>query len=237
MIHIGVDHIGSVLLSAVEWKQPLIRETIVLTKDAGARASLIPLFSEPDTVFSTLDYYRPDVVHFCDDLIACGKDRIATMVALQQSVQKRFSDVSVMRSIPVPRPGVIPAVLPAKWAQRFESVSDYFLTDTHIGQQPVQGFIGITGCVCDWGLAADLVQSTDVPVILAGGVGPENVYDSITAVRPAGVDSCTGTNMRDDGGHPVRFKKDHERVARLVEAVRRAERDMSAGSDALPGDQ
>lgn len=37
-------------------------------------------------------------------------------------------------------------------------------------QQPVIGFIGITGKTCDWDPVAALVQTTDVPVILAGGI-------------------------------------------------------------------
>jgi len=89
--------------------------------------------------------------------------------------------------------------------------------------QPVQGFIGITGRCCDWDVAAELAAQSPIPVILAGGISPDNVAAGIRQVRPAGVDSCTGTNRRDAGGRPVRFKKDLEKVRQLVAAVRRAE--------------
>jgi phosphoribosylanthranilate isomerase len=60
-------------------------------------------------------------------------------------------------------------------------------------------------------------------VILAGGLAPGNVYDGILDVRPAGVDSCTRTNVVDSGGQSVRFKKDLEKVKQFVDETRRAE--------------
>ena len=37
-------------------------------------------------------------------------------------------------------------------------------------EQPVKGFVGITGKTCDWDIAADLVKKSRIPVILAGGI-------------------------------------------------------------------
>ncbi|MDL1981809.1 MAG: hypothetical protein LWX02_10130, partial [Deltaproteobacteria bacterium] len=111
----------------------------------------------------------------------------------------------------------------------------YFLTDTLLVQssgsglknQPVEGFVGITGRTCDWDVAADLVESSSIPVILAGGLAPDNVFDGIKRVCPAGVDSCTGTNSLDFKGKPIRFQKDLEKVKRFVEDTRRAEKIVS----------
>jgi phosphoribosylanthranilate isomerase len=113
-------------------------------------------------------------------------------------------------------------------AEMFERVSDYFVTDTvlatggNLSPQPVDGFVGITGQTCHWETARELVRRSAIPVILAGGLSPENVYDGIRLVKPAGVDSCTGTNRRDHQGRPIRFKKDMERLGRFVEETRRA---------------
>ncbi|MGD9107434.1 MAG: hypothetical protein PVJ87_11410, partial [Desulfobacterales bacterium] len=117
-------------------------------------------------------------------------------------------------------------------ARCFEPLSDYFLTDTLILEksgsffehQPVKGFVGITGRTCDWNVAAKLVLSSRIPVILAGGITPDNVFGGILRVRPAGVDSCTGTNAVDSEGDSIRFKKDFDKVKRFVDEVRRAER-------------
>ncbi|MBW1998180.1 MAG: hypothetical protein JRJ29_09480, partial [Deltaproteobacteria bacterium] len=78
----------------------------------------------------------------------------------------------------------------------------------------------------DWDRAREIVFSSTIPVILAGGISPENVYEAIMKATPAGVDSCTLTNRQDETGKPVRFQKDLTKVKRLVEEVRRAEREL-----------
>ncbi len=95
--------------------------------------------------------------------------------------------------------------------------------DKQNADQPVAGYVGITGEVCDWDLAAALVEASRIPVILAGGISPENVFDAVGRVKPAGIDSCTQTNARDIRGRPIRFRKDFDRVRRLLDEVRRAE--------------
>ena len=60
-------------------------------------------------------------------------------------------------------------------------------------------------------------------MILAGGISPENVFDAAGRVKPAGIDSCMQTNARDSQGRPIRFRKDFDRVRRLLDEVRRAE--------------
>jgi phosphoribosylanthranilate isomerase len=91
----------------------------------------------------------------------------------------------------------------------------------------VAGFVGITGKTCDWETAAELVRTSAIPVILAGGLDPDNVAEAVRRTRPAGVDSCTGTNARDPAGRPVRFRKDMARVRRFVESARSALDDLN----------
>ncbi|MEF8855583.1 MAG: phosphoribosylanthranilate isomerase, partial [Haloarculaceae archaeon] len=51
---------------------------------------------------------------------------------------------------------------------------------------------GGTGEPTDWQRAADLVDALDVPVVLAGGLTPENVADAVVAVAPYAVDVASG---------------------------------------------
>ncbi|MFH2218894.1 MAG: hypothetical protein ABII68_04450 [Pseudomonadota bacterium] len=234
LIELGVDQLGSVVLSREEWKLPVLKEAINTIQASHARSSLIPLFSDPDLICRVMDYYRPDIVHFCESIADCDDlgDALESLIALQEGVRKRFSDIKIMRSIPIPRNGTAVFASALDLARRFEPVSDYFLTDTLIVKdsgsggehQPVKGFVGITGKTCSWETVGRLVESSRVPVILAGGLTPENVFDGILRVRPAGVDSCTGTNALDPDGRPIRFKKDLERVKRFVQETRRAEK-------------
>jgi len=232
IIRLGVDHVGTVLVSKEAWKQQAISDTRNVVKALGAKNSLIPLFSEPDPVHAVIDHYRPDIVHFCEQLTS-ERNRSAgcqNLIELQEGIRKRFPDVRIMRSIPIGPEGFASRVPTLELARLFEPVSDLFLTDTLLMRrdpQPVDGFVGITGETCDWNMAARLVAQSRLPVILAGGLAPENVYDGIMAVRPAGVDSCTRTNAVAERGKPVRFKKDMQRVGTFVEQTRRAQKALS----------
>jgi phosphoribosylanthranilate isomerase len=238
MVEAGVDHIGSVILSADQWRKSTIKEVVDLVRQAPAKSSLIFLYQEKRLVFSSLEYYRPDIVHFCEMLVdpktkQILADMVRTCLALQSAVHERYPEIKIMRSIPIPRTGKAGGFPVLELARLFEPVSDYFLTDTLIMEedgshdQPVSGFVGITGKTCDWEMAGLLVHHSRIPVILAGGLSPDNVYEGIVQVQPAGVDSCTLTNRVNDNGEPIRFIKDREKVRRFVTETRRAEKQRS----------
>ncbi len=233
LMALGVDHIGSVIVSQESWKVPSIRDTLNLVQGRNGRSSLIPLFDDFETICFVLDYYKPDIIHFCEAItLENGAGASCTkLVLLQKNIKKKFPEIKIMRSIPIPQPKVPNQGETLELARMFETVSDYFLTDTLIVKssgsifdlQPVKGFVGITGKTCNWDIAAQLVQSSPIPVILAGGITPDNVFDGIMQVMPAGVDSCTGTNVLDSKGRSIRFKKDLEKVKHMVDEARRAE--------------
>ncbi|PKN84994.1 MAG: hypothetical protein CVU51_09510 [Deltaproteobacteria bacterium HGW-Deltaproteobacteria-1] len=239
LIDLGVNNIGSVLIDQAKWKKPAIRKTVQVIRQAGARSGLIPLFKDPIKIFQAIDYYQPDFIHFCEVLSpfpgvhASMIREYDELLSLQLDVKDRFPRVDIMRSLSVPLPGMPEAndiqknIL--RFAEQFAPFSDYFLIDTLIWNpggasgQPVPGFVGITGSVCDWSMAKAVIEASPIPVILAGGLSVENVFEAIVSLKPAGVDSCTQTNALDRNGRPVRFKKDMKKVRRFVEEVRRAD--------------
>ena len=229
VIELGVDRIGSVILSEENWKVPAIREAILVSRQAKVKHSLIPLFDTKEVLFRSIDYYQPDVIHFCGSLTHydCRVMPFDSVLELQVCTRKRFPEIEVMRSVPVGAPGSSQRIATLEIARYFEAASDYFLVDTSVVSEPVEGYIGITGRTCDWTVARGLVESSPVPVILAGGLSPENVYEAVMAVRPFGVDSCTKTNAVDSTGRYVRFKKDRNRVKVFVQEVRRADKDLA----------
>jgi phosphoribosylanthranilate isomerase len=225
-IESGVDHIGSVLSSKEAWRQPQLKEAFQVSKEAGVKNSLIPLFQEEEALHRALDYYVPDFLHFCDSLSDHhGNQRdLESMIDLQKHLKQEFPEIGMMRTIPIPLKDEGSKDFPfLENAQAFESISDVFLIDTWVQNEPINGFVGITGRTPDWNMARELVLQTDVPVILAGGLSPDNVYEALLKVLPAGADSCTQTNMTDESGNAVRFKKDFEKVKKFVSEVRRAE--------------
>lgn len=52
--------------------------------------------------------------------------------------------------------------------------------------------LGGTGRTHNWNYSAEIVRQAPVPVLLAGGLNPENVSEAIRKVRPYGVDLCSG---------------------------------------------
>jgi phosphoribosylanthranilate isomerase len=232
MVEIGIDHIGSVLTQPEPSDGDELVETIREVSAAGKMSSLIPLFRDVEQISRALDRYCPDIVHFCETLYGNGnQQQLTETFDRQNAIRRRFPEIKIMRSIPIGQTGYAKSVPSLDIARSFESISDYFLTDTLLksvgdesdNQQPVEGFVGITGITCDWQVAKALVLESSIPVILAGGISPENVSDGIQSVTPAGVDSCTLTNAVDGNGKTVRFRKDLEKVKRLVANVRQTD--------------
>ena len=95
---------------------------------------------------------------------------------------------------------------------------DAFITDTF---DPRSGASGATGKTHDWRVSRRLVELSDRPIILAGGLTPENVKRAILEVGPAGVDSHTG--VEDSIGRKSRekvekFLSEADEAFRLVQA-------------------
>jgi Phosphoribosylanthranilate isomerase len=77
---------------------------------------------------------------------------------------------------------------------------------------------GGTGRRFDWSLLATYERSK--PFFLSGGLTPDNVVAAISLVRPDAIDLASGVESAPG-------IKDHERMARLFERVRRAVPDRS----------
>ena len=78
---------------------------------------------------------------------------------------------------------------PLDLVKRFSGVADALLTDTF---DPATGASGATGKTHDWEVSAGIVETCCLPLILAGGLTPDNVRRAVKVVRPFGVDAHTG---------------------------------------------
>ena len=94
--------------------------------------------------------------------------------------------------------------------QRLSAFVDVYITDTF---DPTTGASGATGKLHDLQVSRRLVELATKPVVLAGGLTPENVRQAIKFVAPAGVDAHTG--VEDAAGH-----KDPHKVRRFEAEAR-----------------
>jgi phosphoribosylanthranilate isomerase len=87
---------------------------------------------------------------------------------------------------------------------------DFHLLDARAKAVARQGMRGGTGETFDWGLVG--ARRSKVPLILSGGLTPENVAEAVALVRPYAVDTASGTEAAP--GH-----KDPERLRAFFAAV------------------
>ena len=78
----------------------------------------------------------------------------------------------------------------------------------------VKGVYGGSGVTADWTAATELAKK--YPLLLAGGLTPENVADAVRQVRPWGVDVASGVEATPG-------EKDAGKMSAFVKAVRVAE--------------
>ena len=78
----------------------------------------------------------------------------------------------------------------------------------------VKGVYGGSGVTADWTAAAELAKK--YPLLLAGGLTPENVADAVRQVQPWGVDVASGVESAPG-------EKDAGKMSAFIQAVREVE--------------
>lgn len=199
---IGVAHVG-ILVGNGEFPREL-----PLSAAADVAAAVLPP-AKVSALFLTADVsliedwatkLAPAIVHLgaAPELLSPGQ--VARL-------KHKLPGGLLMRSIPVT--GEESFAL----ARAYDGVADFLLLDSHRASDRQIGALGVTH---DWRISRRIVDLVRTPVILAGGLGPDNVAEAIGAVRPAGVDSKTKTDR------PGSHTKDVERVRRFHAAAQSA---------------
>lgn len=125
-------------------------------------------------------------------LIAQYTERIVVRSWRERMAGVSFRDLRpVVRAFRV-QPGTELATLRDEILQVYEATPNMHaaLIDAYDPDQ-----YGGTGKRVDWDLVAELRQTIDVPLVLAGGLTPDNVADAVVKVKPYAVDVSSGVEL------------------------------------------
>ena len=200
LARLGVDHIGVLVGDGAFPREQSTAQTkaIFAAVPADKKRVALSLAANLDEVARVVAGTRPDIVQVQAEI-----DDFS--VAMATALKMRFPEVPIIRAIPVLDETSI------EIAHSYQGVADFLLLDSYDLEKRQFGALGRTH---DWSLSRRIVDEVGIPVILAGGLGPENVAAAIAAVRPAGVDSKTKTDRPGASG------KDFAKVEAFVAAAK-----------------
>lgn len=207
---LGVDHIGLEVTDDATDQAAMKQITDRLRH--RVTTVLLPLFTDLDAILRLVGEIQPHVLHLCStDMLPPEKAR---------AFRAALGKVKLLQAVPVGLPGRAHEIDSLGLALAYQEIADIILLDTYAGDYSagsteMPGWVGITGKTHDWAVSRQIVAQCHKPVILAGGLTPANVTAAIEAVRPWGVDSCTGTDL-------YQGKKDLDKVAAFVKASRKS---------------
>ncbi|WP_435099809.1 phosphoribosylanthranilate isomerase [Halarchaeum sp. P4] len=192
-VEAGADALGFIVDVPVDTPREITPE-----RAADLVASVPPFVSTvlvtmPETardVEALLSQIEPDAVQIHNDLDAAAVERLAD-----------GTDVDLVKVVDADD---------AETAHAYDVVVDALLVDSTDASGA-----GGTGRTHDWTVTRGLAAELDSPVVLAGGLTPENVADAVRTVEPYAVDVASGVEAT--GG-----QKDHDAVRAFVRRATRA---------------
>src|SRR5262245_8883813 len=202
---LGVDHIGMLVGDGSFPRERSIDDARLIFSaiPSSSKGLALLLTSDVRLIRRVISELKPAIVH-----LGASTDLLTPSTV--RDLKKQCGPITVMRSIPVVGDESIAI------AKSYEGIADLLLLDSY---RPGDAQIGALGVTHSWDLDRKIVERVDIPVLIAGGLGPDNVVDAIKAVRPAGVDSKTKTD-KDDGSHT----KDLEKIRRFIARAKSQQR-------------
>lgn len=157
-----------------------VTQDAVTPETAAAMVATLPPFIVPVAVTHLTN--PSDLIRIVE-LSRCTTLQIQDMVTPDDIAEVRevLPYLRIMKAVHVMDESAITT------AKYFSDTADAILLDTRTADR-----IGGTGITHDWNISAKIVKECSCPVILAGGLTPENVTEAIIRVRPYAVDVHTG---------------------------------------------
>jgi phosphoribosylanthranilate isomerase len=201
LIECGVDYLGFPF--RLDYHREDISETeaarIISRLPDSVKAVVITYLDQAEEIIKLLKILGASTVQLHGDI----------SIEEIKKLKSELPDLRIIKSLII---GKDPFSILLDRVGEFAAVFDAFITDTY---DPLTGAIGATGRTHDWEISRKIVRISPKPVILAGGLTPENVKEAILKVKPAGVDVHTG--VENNEGY-----KNKDRVVKFVSKAREA---------------
>ena len=204
----GVQHIG---LTPTNQNLPgeitceKARQICLALPETAVKTALT-ISDDQEEILQMVNIVQPDILHLCGPIYSISPQGVADLRKLLPAGTR------IMQAIPVGTSREAVQI-----ALEYETVSDILLLDS---VTPEIDGIGASGATHDWTISREIVQKCKKPVILAGGLSPQNVAEAVRVVRPAGVDSLTHTNHDLGNG---KFRKDLDKIREFIKQAKLAE--------------
>jgi phosphoribosylanthranilate isomerase len=157
----------------------------------------LPPFVKTVGVFVNED---PEIIR--DTMQFCGLDMVQMHGDEPPELCNRFMP-DVIKALRIKDRSDLESVLAYKAAVRA------LLLDTYS-----ENSAGGTGRTFDWDLAIG-VKATGIPIILAGGLGPSNIQDAVTRVRPYAVDVNSAIEERPGKKSKILMEELFEKIKKI----------------------
>lgn len=174
---LGADMVGTVLIEGSKRRISIEKASEIFDAVREAGETKCVALCRPSSLQEILEIeekLEPD----------CLQLHPETPISLIEKVRKNVSSDLIL-IVPIPSEGANFESALSRMLE-IQDFADFVLLDT-FGPHG-----GGTGKPHDWEISRRLVERSRKPVLLAGGLSPENVLEAIRVVRPAGVDVASG---------------------------------------------
>lgn len=202
----GADAVGFITEVPVESPRKLDSDTAaaLVSEVPKCLDSVMVIMPENSSrALELIEKVRPDIVQIHSDLSP-----------VELEIIREKTDIPIIKTLSVPA-GLDASKVQSPVKRLLDEVCDLErngVVDCVLLDSGIAGKTGGTGCVHDWDLSRRVAEETELPVILAGGLKPENVWEAIRVVSPYAVDTASGVETLG--------KKDAVKVRNFIKKVR-----------------
>lgn len=202
----GADAVGFITEVPVESPRKLDFATAaaLISKVPKCLNSVMVIMPENSSrALELIEEVRPDIVQIQ-----------SALSPVELEIIREKAGIPIIKTLTLPvGPGKVQTTLKRVLGEVRE-LEESGAVDSVLLDTGIPGKAGGSGCVHNWDLSRRIAEETELPLILAGGLRPENVQEAIRLVSPYAVDTASGVETSG--------KKDAVKIRSFIEEVRSA---------------